>query len=240
MATQWSTRRMAAVSGLAASSVGLIWRNHGVKPHLVRSFKLSTDKHFVEKLEAIVGLYLNAPEHALVLCCDEKSQIQALDRSQPGLPLRQGKVATQTHDYKRHGTTTLFAALNMADGKVIGTCQKRHRHQEWLKFLRLIDVSTPPDKPLHLIVDNYATHKHEKVRSWLAKHPRFTIHFTPTSASWLNMVERFFRDLTVNRLRRSIFKSLDELLIAIETYLADHNRSPKPFIWTAKASDILV
>jgi len=239
MATQWSTRRMAAVSGLAASSVGLIWRNHGVKPHLVRGFKLSKDKRFVEKLEEIVGLYLNAPEHALVLCCDEKSQIQALDRSQPGLPLRQGKVATQTHDYKRHGTTTLFAALNMADGKVIGTCQKRHRHQEWLKFLRLIDASTPPDKPLHLIVDNYATHKHEKVRRWLAKHPRFTIHFTPTSASWLNMVERFFRDLTVNRLRRSIFRSLDELLAAIETYLADHNRSPKPFIWTAKASDIL-
>ncbi|MDR2673588.1 MAG: IS630 family transposase [Opitutaceae bacterium] len=239
MATQWSTRRMARESGMSASSVALIWQAHGLKPHLARGFKLSKDKHFLEKLEDVVGLYLNAPEHALVLSCDEKSQIQALDRSQPGLPLRQGRVATQTHDYKRHGTTTLFAALNLADGKVIGSCQKRHRHQEWLRFLRLIDASTPPEKPLHLIVDNYSTHKHEKVRCWLAKHPRFHLHFTPTSASWLNMVERFFRDLTVNRLRRGIFKSLDELHLAIDAYLAAHNRSPKPFIWTAKASDIL-
>jgi len=239
MATEWSTRRMARESGMAPSSVALIWRAHGLKPHLARGFKLSNDKRFVEKLEDIVGLYLNAPEHALVLSCDEKSQIQALDRSQPGLPLRQGRVATQTHDYKRHGTTTLFAALNLADGKVIGTCQKRHRHQEWLRFLRLIDRSTPAEKELHLIVDNYSTHKHEKVRRWLEKHPRFHLHFTPTSASWLNMVERFFRDLTVNRLRRGIFKSLDELHSAIDACLAAHSRSPKPFIWTAKASDIL-
>ncbi len=239
MATQWSTRRMGREIGMAASTVALIWQAHGLKPHLARGFKLSKDKRFMEKLEDVVGLYLNAPEHALVLSCDEKSQIQALDRSQPGLPLRQGKVATQTHDYKRHGTTTLFAALNLADGKVIGTCQKRHRHQEWLRLLRLIDASTPPEKPLHLIVDNYSTHKHEKVRRWLAKHPRFHLHFTPTSASWLNMVERFFRDLTINRLRRGIFKSLDELHHAIDSYLAAHNRSPKPFIWTAKASDIL-
>jgi transposase len=239
MATQWSTRRMARESGMAPSSVALIWQAHGLKPHLARGFKLSKDKRFVEKLEDIVGLYLNAPEHALVLSCDEKSQIQALDRSQPGLPLKQGRVATQTHDYKRHGTTTLFAALNLADGKIIGTCQKRHRHQEWLRFLRLLNESTPPEKDIHLIVDNYSTHKHEKVRRWLAKHPRFHVHFTPTSASWLNMVERFFRDLTVNRLRRGIFKSLDELHAAIDAYLAAHNRSPKPFIWTAKASDIL-
>jgi transposase len=239
IATEWSTRRMAKQSGMAPSTVALIWQAHGLKPHLSRGFKLSNDKRFVEKLEDVVGLYLNAPEHALVLSCDEKSQIQALDRSQPGLPLRQGRVATQTHDYKRHGTTTLFAALNLADGKVIGTCQKRHRHQEWLCFLRLIDENTPPDKELHLIVDNYSTHKHEKVRRWLAKHPRFHLHFTPTSASWLNMVERFFRDLTVNRLRRGIFKSLAELHAAIAAYLAAHNRSPKPFIWTKRASDIL-
>jgi transposase len=164
MATQWSTRRMGRECGMAASTVALIWQAHGLKPHLARGFKLSKDKRFVEKLEDVVGLYLNAPKHALVLSCDEKSQIQALDRSQPGLPLRQGCVATQTHDYKGHGTTTLFAALNLADGKVIGTCQQRHRHQEWLRFLRLIDQSTPPEKQLHLIVDNYATHKHEKVR----------------------------------------------------------------------------
>ena len=239
MATHWSTRRMAKVAGLSATTVREIWRTHGLKPHLVRGFKLSNDKRFVEKLEDIVGLYLNTPEHALVLSCDEKSQIQALARSQPGLPLRQGKIATQTHDYKRHGTTTLFAALSLADGKVIGTCQKRHRHQEWLKFLRLIDEQTPPQQELHLIVDNYSTHKHAKVQRWLARHPRFHVHFTPTGASWLNMVERFFRDLTVNRLRRAIFKSLDELLAAIAAYLAEHNHAPKPFIWTAKASDIL-
>ena len=230
---------MAKVAGLSATTVRAIWRTHGLKPHLVRGFKLSNDKRFVEKLEDIVGLYLNAPEHALVLSCDEKSQIQALDRSQPGLPLRQGKIATQTHDYKRHGTTTLFAALSLADGKVIGTCQKRHRHQEWLKFLRLIDEQTPPQQELHLIVDNYSTHKHAKVQRWLARPPRFHVHYTPTGASWLSMVERFFRDLTVNRLRRAIFKSLDQLLAAIAAYLAEHNHAPKPFIWTAKASDIL-
>jgi transposase len=238
-ATQWSTRSMAKASGMGPTSVRKIWRAHGIKPHLARGFKLPNDKRFVEKLEDIVGLYLNAPEHALVLICDEKSQIQALDRSQPGLPLREGKVRTQTHDYKRHGTTTLFSALSMADGKVIGMCRKRHRHQEWLALLRLIDEQTPKDKPLHLIVDNYSTHKHGKVRSWLARHPRFHIHFTPAPASWLNMVERFFRDLTHKPIRRGIFKSLEELHEALESYLAEHNRNPKPFVWTAKASDIL-
>src|SRR5204863_99678 len=183
-------------------TVRRIWHKHGLKPHLVESFKVSKDPQFAEKLEAIVGLYLNPPEHALVLCCDEKSQIQALDRTQPGLPLKRGRAGTMTHDYKRNGTATLFAALNTFDGKVISLCQERHRHQEWLRFLRLVDDATPDQKQLHLIVDNYATHKHPAVQRWLKRHPRFHIHFTPTSASWLNMVERFFRDLTVNRLRR--------------------------------------
>ena len=238
-ATHWSTRSMSAVSGVSAATVGRIWKAHGLKPHLVRRFKLSHDPHFQEKLEDIVGLYLSPPEHALVLSCDEKSQIQALDRTQPGLPLKKGRAGTMTHDYLRHGTTTLFAALNTLDGKVIGTCMKRHRHQEWLKFLRLLNRETPPDKTLHLIVDNYATHKHPKVKAWLTRHPRFHPHFTPTSASWLNMVERFFRDLTQNQLRRGVFHSLKDLLRTIQAYIENHNDQPKPIIWTARASDIL-
>jgi len=238
-ATHWSTRTMAAAEGVSEATVRRIWKAHGLKPHRIRSFKLSNDKHFIEKLDDIVGLYLNPPEHALVLSCDEKSQIQALDRTQPGLPLGNGHAATITHDYVRHGTTTLFAALSTLDGKVIGACMRRHRHQEWIKFLKLIDEQTPPDKQLHLIVDNYSTHKHPRVLSWLKRHPRFHVHFTPTSGSWLNMVERFFRDLTDKRLRRGIFKSVGELIEAIEQYLAAQNAHPKPFIWTAKASDIL-
>ncbi|MDB6154455.1 MAG: ISBmu8 transposase [Chthoniobacteraceae bacterium] len=232
-ATQWSRTSMAEAMAVSPSTVGRIWKEHGLKPHLEQTFKVSNDPHFAEKLEDIVGLYLNAPEHAVVLCCDEKSQIQALDRTQPGLPLKKGRASTMTHDYVRHGTTTLFAALNVANGQVIGECHPRHRHQEWLKFLRLIDEQTPADRDLHLILDNYATHKHPKVKAWLAKHPRFHLHFTPTSASWLNMVERFFRDLTVKRLRRGVFHSLEELVAALETYLALHNHAPSPFIWTA-------
>ena len=221
-ATHWSTRTMAAAMGLSETTVRRIWHANSLKPHLVKTFKVSNDARFAEKLEAIVGLYLNPPEHAIVLCADEKSQIQALDRTQPGLPMKKGRCGTMTHDYKRNGTATLFAALDAFDGTVIRMCDDRHRHQEWLKFLRVIDQVTPPDKELHLIVDNYATHKHPKVQRWLARHPRFHVHFTPTSSSWLNMVERFFRDLTQNR------------------RLSDkHNQSPKPFIWTAKAFDIL-
>jgi len=238
-ATHWSTRMMAAAEGVSEATVRRIWKAHGLKPHRLRSFKISNDKRFVEKLEDIVGLYLNPPEHALVLSCDEKSQIQALDRTQPGLPLGSGHAATMTHDYIRHGTTTLFAALSTLDGKVIGTCMKRHRHQEWIKFLKLIDTQTPTDKQLHLIVDNYSTHKHPRVLSWLKRHPRFHMHFTPTSSSWLNMVERFFRDLTDKRLRRGVFKSLKDLIETIEGHLLMQNENPKPFIWTAKASDIL-
>jgi transposase len=238
-ATQWSQRSLARVLDVSSRTIGRVWQTHGLKPHLIRTFKVSNDPRFAEKLEDVIGLYLNAPEHALVLCCDEKSQVQALDRTQPGLPLKKGRAGTMTHDYVRHGTTTLFAALNVADGTVIGQCQDRHRHQEWLKFLQLIDTQTPADRDLHLILDNYATHKHPKVQKWLAKHPRFHLHFTPTSASWLNMVERFFRDLTVNRLRRGVFHSLPELIAALEKYLAHHNKEPKPFIWTANAKDIL-
>lgn len=238
-ATHWSTRSLAKEMGLSPSTIGRVWRRHGLKPHLARTFKLSRDPKFVEKLDDVVGLYLNPPEHALVFSVDEKSQIQALDRTQPGLPLVPGRCGTMTHDYKRHGTTTLFTALNTLDGTVIGTCMPRHRHQEWIKFLRLIDRETPKNKAIHLIVDNYATHKHPKVQAWLERHPRFTVHFTPTSASWLNMVERFFRDLTENRLRRGVFRSVEELIAAIEEYLAHHNEDPKPFIWTKKAGDIL-
>jgi len=238
-ATDWSRALMAKAAGVSESSVGRVWRSHGLKPHRVGSFKLSRDPKFAEKLDAIVGLYLSPPQRALVLCVDEKSQIQALDRTQPGLPLRQGRHRTRTHDYKRHGTTTLFAALNTLDGTVLSTCQSRHRHQEWLRFLKQIDAQTPADRALHLIVDNYATHKHAKVKAWLAKHPRIHLHFTPTSASWLNMVERFFRDLTTRRLRDGIFHSVAELETAIAAYIASHNASPKPFIWTASASDIL-
>jgi transposase len=238
-ATQWSTRMMAVAVGLSEASVRRIWHAHGLKPHLVRTFKVSNDPQFAEKLEAIVGLYLSPPEHAIVLCVDEKSQIQALDRTQPGLPLKKGRCGTMTHDYKRNGTATLFAALNTLDGTVISMCDDRHRHQEWLRFLRVIDDVTPPEKQLHLIVDNYATHKHPKVQKWLARHHRFHVYFTPTSSSWLNMVERFFRDLTQNGLRRGIFRDVEELIVAIQAYIDKHNDQPKPFIWTAKAADIL-
>jgi transposase len=230
---------MAAAVGLSAATVRRIWRKHGLKPHRVETFKVSTDPHFADKLENIVGLYLNPPEHALVLCCDEKSQIQALDRTQPGLPLKRGRAGTMTHDYKRNGTATLFAALNTLNGKVISLCQERHRHQEWLRFLRLVNDATPDHKQLHLIADNYATHKHPVVQRWLKRHPRFHIHFTPTSASWLNMVERFFRDLTVKRLRRGVFRDVMEPVTAIDDYVDHHNERPKPFIWTASANDIL-
>src|SRR5467141_433645 len=223
-ATHWSTRSMAAAAGLSEKSVRRIWRKNGLKPHLSRTFKVSNDPQFAEKLEAIVGLYLNPPEHAIVLCADEKSQIQALDRSQPGLPIKKGRCGTMTHDYKRNGTATLFAAMNALDGTGISMCDNRHRHQDWLKFLRVIDQVTPPEKDLHLIVDNYATHKHPKVQRWLARHPRFHIHFTPTSSSWLNMVERFFRDLTQNRLRRGVFTSVEALQERILAYIQEHNR----------------
>ena len=238
-ATQWSTRTMAAELGVSAASVSRHWRKHGLKPHLVRGFKVSRDPKFVDKLEDIVGLYMSPPEHALVLCVDEKSQVQALNRTQPGLPMKKGRAATMTHDYKRCGTTTLFAALNILNGEVIGQCQARHTNVEWLKFLRQIDRQTPKEKTLHLVADNYATHKHLAVQEWLAKHPRFVMHFTPTSASWLNMVERFFRDITVNRLRRGVFTSVAELVSAIDGYIAHHNTKPKPFIWTKSAADIL-
>ena len=238
-ATHWSTRTMATATGISEASVRRIWGAHGLKPHLTRTFKLSRDPEFTEKLEDIVGLYLNPPEHAIVLCADEKSQIQALDRTQPGLPMKKGRCGTMTHDYKRYGTATLFAAINALQGQVISMCDDRHRHQEWLKFLRGIDYVVPDDKQVHMIVDNYATHKHPKVQRWLARHPRFHMHFTPTGCSWLNMVERFFRDLTQNQLRRGVFRSVEELIAAIDGYIHRHNENPKPFIWTAKAADIL-
>lgn len=238
-ATHWSAERMAKEVGISESSVLRIWRRHGLKPHQIKTFKVSNDPQFSEKLEDVVGLYLSPPEHALVLCVDEKSQIQALDRTQPGLPIKVGRAGTMTHDYKRHGTTTLFAALSVADGSVIGTCQPRHTHKEWLKFLKLIDAQIPIDKEIHLIADNYATHKHPAVLRWLRRHPRFHMHFTPTSASWLNMVERFFRDLTTQSIRRGVFRSVAALIAAIEDHVRTHNANPKPFIWTAKANDIL-
>jgi len=237
--THWSLRTMAKAAGVSASSVQRIWAAHGLKPHLTKTFKLSNDKRFVEKVTDIVGLYLAPPDRALVLAVDEKSQIQALDRTQPGLPMKKGRAGTMTHDYKRHGTTTLFAALDVATGKVIGQCMKRHRHQEWLRFLRAIDRQTPKQLDIHLIADNYATHKHAKVRTWLKRHPRFHMHFTPTSASWLNQVERFFGLLTQDRIRRGTFRSVTELQTAIEDYLTHHNLDPKPFVWTASAAAIL-
>jgi transposase len=238
-ATHWSTRTLAAELGTSSSMVNRVWQANGLKPHLVKTFKLSNDQHFVEKLVDVVGLYLSPPEHALVLSCDEKSQIQALYRTQPGLPLKKGRCGTMTHDYKRHGTTTLFAALEMAEGKLIGTCMARHRHQEWIKFLELIDRKTPPQLDLHLIVDNYSTHKHPKVQRWLKRHPRFHMHFIPTSSSWLNMVERWFRQITDQRIRRDAFTSVPQLIAAIEAYIQHHNEDPRPFIWTAQVQDIL-
>ncbi len=238
-ATHWSTRTLAAKLGVSDTTVLKVWHANGLKPHLTETFKVSRDTKFIEKLEDIVGLYLTPPEHALVLCCDEKSQVQALDRTQPGLPMKKGRAATMTHDYKRNGTTSLFAALNVLDGQVIAQCQQRHRHIEWLKFLRQIDRETPKNKDLHLICDNYATHTHPNVQKWLEKHSRFHMHFTPTSASWLNMIERFFRSISTDRLERGVFRSVSELIAAIEEYIALHNRNPKPFVWTAKANDIL-
>lgn len=238
-ATQWSLRTMANAAGISYSSVQRIWQAHGLKPHLIETFKLSRDKNFAAKVEDVVGLYLSPPDKALVLCVDEKSQIQALDRTQPGLPMKKGRAGTMTHDYKRNGTTTLFAALNMLDGTVIGACMPRHRHREFLRFLNLIDCQTAADLDLHLIIDNYATHKTPSVKRWLKAHPRFHLHFTPTSASWLNMVERFFAEITRNRIRRGVFKSVAELKSAIMEYLENHNADPKPFIWTKSAGEIL-
>ena len=238
-ATQWSRTLMSAKTGVSPSTVGRIWKANGLKPHLSQTFKLSNDKRFAEKLEDVVGLYLNPPDNAIVLSCDEKSQMQALDRTQPGLPMKKGRCGTMTHDYKRNGTTTLFAALNTLDGSVIGTCMSRHRHQEWIRFLNLIKRNTPSEKEIHIICDNYATHKHPKVQAWMKRNRRFHAHFTPTSASWLNMVERFFRDISQRRIRNGVFRSVDELVQAVTEYVAQHNRDPKPFIWTATASDIL-
>lgn len=238
-ATHWSTRTLAEHLGIDKSMVQRVWRAHELAPHRVRTFKLSRDKRFIEKLIDVVGLYLRPPENAIVLSVDEKSQIQALDRTQPGLPLKKGRCGTMTHDYKRNGTTTLFAALEMASGKLIGTCMKCHRHQEWLKFLRLIDRQTPAELELHLIADNYSTHKHPRVKAWLAKHPRFHVHFVPTSSSWLNLVERWFRNLTTQRIRRGSFRNVQVLEKAIEDYITAHNHDPKPFIWTADLKDIL-
>ena len=238
-ATHWSTRTLAKRVGTSHSTVHRVWSAHQIKPHLLRTFKLSKDPHFPEKLRDVVGLYLNPPEHALVLSVDEKSGIPALDRTQPGLPLKKGRCGTMTHNYKRHGTTTLFAALNVLEGKVTGRGMKRHRPQEFLKFLQLIEHRTPAALDLHLMVDNYATHKHAKVKEWLARHPRFHFHFIPTSSSWLNAVERFFAELTEKRLRRGVFRSVLDLIAAIDVYLEEQNQHPKPFLWTKTADEIL-
>jgi transposase len=244
-ATHWSTRTMARALGISEASVRRAWHAHGLKPHLVDTFKVSRDPRFVEKLEDVVGKvvdagqYLNPPQQAIVFSVDEKSQIQALDRTQPGLPMKKGRAGTMTHDYKRHGTTTLFAALNTLTGEVLSQCRPRHTNQDWLAFLRSLDRHTPKDEQIHIIADNYSPHKHANVKAWLKRHKRFHMHFTPTSASWLNMVERFFRDITQRRIRRGIFRSVPELIAAIDEYIRNHNRAPKPFIWTAKASDIL-
>ena len=237
--THWSCRSMAKAQGVSPATVQRIWDAHGLKPHLQRSFKLSNDPRFTEKLTDVVGLYLNPPEKAIVLCVDEKSQIQALDRTQASLPMKKGRAATMTHDYKRNGTTTLFAALNTLDGSVVGQCLPRHRHQEFLKFLRTLDREFPGDLDLHLIVDNYRTHKHDNVNQWLQKHPRFHLHFTPTSSSWLNLVERWFRELTDKAIRRGVFYSVPDLITAIQQYLDAHNDDPKPFVWTASIDSIL-
>jgi transposase len=238
-ATHWTVRTLAEDMGVSPSMVHRVWKANRLKPHLTRTFKLSNDPHFVEKVQDVVALYLDPPEHALVLSVDEKSQIQALDRTQPSLPIYPGRCGTMTHDYKRNGTTTLFAALEMAEGKLIGECMPRHRHQEWIKFLSLIDRETPPESDLHLIADNYSTHKHPKVRRWLQRHPRFHVHFIPTSSSWLNLIERWFRDLTDKRIRRGAFKNVPQLIQTIMNYIAGHNANPKSFVWTAKVDDIL-
>jgi transposase len=238
-ATHWSTRTLAKELKTSASMVQRVWKANGLKPHLTRTFKLSNDPHFVEKLMDVVGLYLNPPEQALVVCADEKTQIQALDRTQRGLPIHSGRCGTMTHDYKRNGTTTLFAAIELAKGKLIGTCMSQHRHQEWIKFLKLIDAETPPDLDLHVIADNYATHKHPKVKSWLKRHPRFHMHFIPTSSSWLNLIERWFREITDKRLRRGTFRNVEQLIDAIMAFIQEHNENPQSFVWTAKVENIL-
>ena len=237
--THWSRTSMAKAVGVSPSTVGRIWKLHGLKPHRSETFKISNDPRFEEKLVDVVGLYLDPPEHAVVLSVDEKSQIQALDRTQPGLPLKKGRCGTMTHDYKRNGTTTLFAAMNTLDGTIIAETMPRHRHQEWLTFLKRLDRDTPKHLELHIICDNYATHKHASVQKWLTKKKRIHVHFTPTSSSWLNMVERFFRDITDRRIRRGVFKSVPDLEAAIHAYIESHNEAPKPFIWTADADDIL-
>ncbi len=238
-ATHWSCRTLAKQVGVSRMSVNRVWREHKLKPHRVQGFKVSTDPLFAEKLKDVIGLYLEPPEKAIVFSVDEKSQIQALDRTQPGLPMKPGKAGTMTHDYKRHGTTTLFAALNVHEGTVIGECLPKHRHDEFLKFLKTLDKRTDKALDVHLIVDNYATHKHLNVKDWLAKHPRFHMHFTPTSASWVNLVERFFRDITEEQIRRGVFRSVDELKTAIMQYLEHRNANPKPYQWTAKPEAIL-
>lgn len=238
-ATHWSVRTFAKAHGLKRDMVHRIWRQHRLQPHRVETFKFSNDKQFVEKLRDIVGLYLNPPDHALVLCYDEKTQIQALDRTQPGLPLKKGRCGTMTHDYKRHGTTTLFAALNVLDGKVIGECMPRHRAKEFVRFLKRIDRDTPQDLDLHVILDNLSVHKSPSVKSWLQRHSRFHFHFTPTSSSWLNLVERWFGEITRKRIRRGVFRSIKELTRAINDYLENNNASPKAFAWTKEADTIL-
>src|SRR6266849_432042 len=238
-ATHWSTRSMARATGISPASVRRLWQKHGLKPHLLRTFKLSNDPLFAEKVADIVGLYLDPPEHALVLSVDEKSQVQALDRTQPGLPLKKGRAGTMTHDYKRNGTTTLFAALDVLNGEVIGRCMPQHRHQEFLKFLKAIDRSTRKRFDIHCIADNYATHKKQEVKDWLAKHPRFHLHFIPTSSSWLNLVERWFGKITTERIRRGVFTSVPELERAIYDYIEHNNADPKPFVWTKSANDII-
>ncbi len=238
-ATHWSTRTLAKKLGTTHSFVNRVWQESGLKPHLMKGFKVSNDPRFEEKLVDVVGLYLSPPENAVVFCVDEKSSIQALDRTQPGLPLKKGRAGTMTHDYKRHGTSTLFAALNIASGEVIGECKQQHRHQEFLSFLKIVEKQTPKELDLHLIVDNYSTHKHEKVRKWLSRNRRVTLHFIPTSSSWLNLVERFFGLLTQKQLKRGVFTSVKELEAAITEYIDRHNETPKPFVWTKSVEEIL-
>jgi transposase len=237
--THWSTRTMAERVGVSKDSVRRLWTELGLKPHRVDAFKVSNDSHFEEKLIDVVGLYLNPPDKAMVFCFDEKSQVQALDRTQPSLPMKPGRAGTMTHDYKRHGTTTLFAALDVLTGNVIGKCFDRHRHDEFLRFLRVVDGQVPRGLQIHMILDNYGTHNHDDVKAWLAKHPRFQLHFTPTSSSWLNLVERFFADITAKAIRRGVFHSVNDLITAIEEYLRVHNEDPVPFVWTATAEEIL-
>ena len=238
-ATHWTAAAMAKAAGISPSSVQRIWKAHGLAPHRVRTFKLSNDPKFAEKLKDVVGLYIDPPAHAVVLSVDEKSQIQALDRTQPGLPMKKGRAATMTHDYKRHGTTTLFAALDVLEGKVLGRCMQRHRHQEFVRFLNAIERDVPAGKLVHVILDNYATHKHPKVRQWLTRHPRFTFHFTPTSCSWANAIEGFFAKLTRRRLKRGVFKSIVDLHTAINRFIVETNNQPKPFVWTKHPDTIL-